>query len=106
MMDNTQNDRWPQRAVRTGAAVALGALLAIGAGWSGFAAEHVGTAQVASAQTAPAVTHSIARGRDSDADVVKVVAPAVVTIRTEGKARVSPTQFFGGDDEDMMRRFF
>src|SRR3954453_1753601 len=106
MMDNTHNNRWPQRAVRTGGAVALGALLGTGAGWSGFAAEHVGTAQVASAQTAPAVTHSIAGGRDSYADVVKVVAPAVVTIRTESKARVSPTQFFGGDDEDMMRRFF
>src|SRR4051812_7249072 len=105
MMDNTHNNRWPQRAVRTGGAVALGAPLAIGAGWSGFAAERVGTAQVASAQTAPAVTHSIAGGRDSYADVVKVVAPAVVTIRTESKARVSPTQF-GGDDEDMMRRFF
>jgi Do/DeqQ family serine protease len=106
MMDNTHNNSWPQRAVRTGGAIALGALLAVGAGWSGFAAEHLGTAQVASAQAVPAVTHSIAGGRDSYADVVKVVAPAVVTIRTESKARVSPTQFFGGDDEDMMRRFF
>src|SRR4051812_8883617 len=105
MMDNTHSNRWPERAVRTGGAIVLGALLAIGVGWSGFASEHVGTAQVASAQAAPAVTHAVAGGRDSYADVVKGVAPAVVTVRTETKAHVSPTQF-GGDDEDMLRRFF
>jgi Do/DeqQ family serine protease len=33
-----------------------------------------------------------------------MVAPGVVTIRVEGRARVSPTEF--GDDEDMLRRFF
>jgi Do/DeqQ family serine protease len=42
-------------------------------------------------------------GRDSYADIVKVVTPAVVTIRTEGRARVSPTQF---QDDDLFRRFF
>src|SRR6185295_11935051 len=104
-MDNTQHNRWPQRAVRTGGAVVLGALLAIGAGWSGSAAERAASAQVA-APPAPTITHAAAGGRDSYADVVKIVAPAVVTIRTEGKARVSPTQFGGDDEDDLMRRFF
>ena len=45
-------------------------------------------------------------GRDSYADVVKMVAPAVVTIRTEGQARVTPTGFGGDDQEDLFRRFF
>src|SRR6185295_659516 len=60
--------------------------------------------------TAPTVTHAIPGARDSYADVVKVVAPAVVTIRVEGKARMSPTQFdqdqFGQDGEDFCRRLF
>ena len=34
-----------------------------------------------------------------------MVAPGVVTIQVEGKAQAKPTQF-GGDDEDMLRRFF
>src|SRR6185295_18577677 len=55
------------------------------------------------------ITHAIAGGRDSYADVVGAAAPAVVTIRTQGKARVSPTQFEGPDmqdQEDLLRRFF
>jgi len=107
-MDNTQNNkRWPQQAVRTGGAVVLGALLAVGAGWRGSAAARSTTASAA-AQPAPTLTRPVAGARDSYADVVKVVEPAVVTIRTEGKARVSPTQFGGDDDQsdDMLRRFF
>jgi Do/DeqQ family serine protease len=49
------------------------------------------------------ITHAVAGSRDSYSDLVKVIAPAVVTIRTEGKARVSPTDFQGGDP---FRRFF
>jgi S1-C subfamily serine protease len=51
------------------------------------------------------ITHAIAGGRDSYADIVDVVSPAVVTIRTTGKARVSPTQFQAPDD-DFFRQFF
>ncbi len=50
------------------------------------------------------IGHSVAGGRDSYADVVKTVAPAVVTIRVEGKAKVSPTQF--GEGDEFFRRFF
>jgi len=37
---------------------------------------------------------------------VNVAAPAVVTIRTTGKARISPTQFDGQEPDDLLRRFF
>jgi Do/DeqQ family serine protease len=38
--------------------------------------------------------------------VVSVAAPAVVTIRTEGKAKMSPTGFDGQEPDDLFRRFF
>ena len=84
------------------AVLAAGALTT-GAAWHGLAAD----TQKAATVTTP-ITHAIAGGRDSYADVVAVAAPAVVTIRTEGKARVSPTTFDGQgqDPEDLMRRFF
>src|SRR5215467_10080396 len=84
-------------------AVAAAALIS-GAAWRGLAAGPPAPA-VASAQ-APAVTgRAVAAGtRDSYADIVKAVAPAVVTIRVESKATPSPTQFQGGDD--FFRRFF
>jgi serine protease Do len=82
------------------AVLAAGALTT-GVAWHGLAAD----TQKAATVTTP-ITHAIAGGRDSYADVVGVAAPAVVTIRTEGKARVSPTTFDGQDPEDLMRRFF
>jgi len=101
-----------QRAVRAGVAVAASALLVVGgATWHGFAAS-VTTAQAPQSQAAVAVQNTpattsrvLAGGRDSYADVVKMVAPGVVTVRVEGRAQVRPTQF-GDDDEDMLRRFF
>jgi Do/DeqQ family serine protease len=99
-----------QRTVRSAAALGAAAVLVAGATWHGLAAEPVHsnalTARVEQSQT-PAVSRgaAISGGRDSYADIVKSVAPAVVTIQVEGRARVSPTQF-DGDDEDMLRRFF
>jgi Do/DeqQ family serine protease len=83
-----------------GAAILATILLAGGATWRGVAAD----AGNAAAQTAPAAAVSRSAARDSYADVVKVVAPAVVTIRTEGKGRVAPTAF--GEDDEFFRRFF
>ena len=106
-----------QRGMRAGVAVLAAVLLITGATWHGLAADsHSSAPQAATAATAaPSITHAIAGGRDSYADIVKVVAPAVVTIRTEGKAKVSPTDFQSqgqqglqgpqGDDE-LFRRFF
>src|SRR5258707_9498605 len=90
--------------------LAAGALT--GATWHGLSAD----TQKAATITTP-ITHAVAGGRDSYADVVGVAAPAVVTIRTEGKARMRPTGFGqdgqdgqdglqGQDPEDLLRRFF
>src|SRR5262245_52104232 len=92
-----------QHAARAGVAVAAAAALIAGAAWHGFAADQL-AAKAAATVTTP-ITHAIAGGRDSYADVVEVVAPAVVTIRVEGRARLQPTQFDGQDD-DFLRRFF
>jgi Do/DeqQ family serine protease len=57
------------------------------------------------AQSAAALPHSVAAGRDSYADVVQLVAPAVVTVRVESTGKMSPTEFQGPPD-DFFRRFF
>jgi len=97
-----------QRAARAGVALFAAALLVSGAAWHGFAADSQSAAKVASATTTTPITHAIAGGRDSYADIVNVAAPAVVTVRVAGKARMSPTDFDGDQDdqEDLMRRFF
>ena len=97
-----------QRTARAGIAVFAAALLVSGAAWHGFAADSQSAAKVATATTTTPITHAIAGGRDSYADIVNVAAPAVVTVRVAGKARVSPTGFEGepGDQEDLLRRFF
>jgi Do/DeqQ family serine protease len=98
-----------QRAARTGIAVFAAALLVSGAAWHGFAADSQSTAaRVGAATTTTPITHAIAGGRDSYADVVNIAAPAVVTVRVSGKARISPTGLQGdpGDQDDLLRRFF
>jgi Do/DeqQ family serine protease len=97
-----------QRAARAAIALSAAALLVSGAAWHGFAADSQSAAKVASATTTTPITHAIAGGRDSYADIVNVTAPAVVTVRVAGKARVSPTGFDGDQDdqEDLLRRFF
>jgi serine protease Do len=99
-----------QGIARTAAAFVAAAALVTGATWHSFAADTAASAPQVAASAAPTIGHSIAGGRDSYADIVQVVAPAVVTIRTEGRPRVAPTQFRGGDDQDdqeeMLRRFF
>src|SRR6266849_7012826 len=93
-----------QRASRTILAVLAAGALVTGAAWHQVKAQST-TPKAAATVTTP-ITHAIAGGRDSYADVVGVAAPAVVTIRTQGKAKMSPTQFDGQDPEDLMRRFF
>jgi Do/DeqQ family serine protease len=83
-------------------ALALAAAVTTGAVWQGKAADAAATAAQSVTTTAPARMVA-GGGRDSYADVVKVVTPAVVTIRVEGRARMSPTQF---QDDDLLRRFF
>jgi len=94
-----------RRLTRTGVAVAAAAMLMAGAAWHGLAADQPTATKAAATVTTP-IAHAIAAGRDSYADVVSVAAPAVVTIRTSGKAKVSPTGFEGQDPDDLLRRFF
>ncbi len=95
-----------QRVSRAGLAILASAVLVTGAAWHTVDAQS--TTKAAATVTTP-ITHAIAGGRDSYADVVGAAAPAVVTIRTQGKARMLPTQFDGPegqDPDDFLRRFF
>jgi Do/DeqQ family serine protease len=97
-----------RRLARAGTAVAAAALLTAGAAWHLSAATPAATPRPAaapSAVAAPPVSRIGASGRDSYADIVKAVAPSVVTIHAEGRASVSPAQFQLPDD-DLFRQFF
>jgi serine protease Do len=89
---------------RTVAGLFAAILLVAGLVWHAIAADQTTNAARVATVATP-ITHAVAGGRDSYADIVDVVAPAVVTIRTEGRARMSPTQFEVPDD-DLLRRFF
>jgi serine protease Do len=102
---NDQHPNSSKTVTRGGLALIAAAALLVGAGWHGIAAEFNAPQPRATANAAaPIAGHAIEPDRDSYADVVKKVAPAVVTIRVEGKAKVSPTQF--GEGEEFFRRFF
>jgi Do/DeqQ family serine protease len=103
-MNMKLNHMQPQ-SVRARLAMLAGAMLVTGALWQSPA---TGAAALEAAQTPnqrPAAAAIVASGRDSYADLVNLAAPAVVTIRTEGRARVAPTQFFFDGDDDSLRRF-
>lgn len=109
-MNNEQSftEKRRQRAKTTvGAAVAALALMT-GAAWhlSTDAQASASAPVVAEATAAAPIQRALAGGRDSYADIVKVVAPAVVTIRVEGKAKASPTGFQGQGGDDFFERFF
>jgi serine protease Do len=92
-----------KRARRGAVGVLVAAGLVAGAAWRGLAADPQ-KATAASVVSTP-ITHAIAGGRDSYADIVDVVSPGVVTIHAEGRARMSPTQFQLPDD-DFFSQFF
>jgi serine protease Do len=96
--------RLSQRTGRAVVAIVATLLLVTALVWHGSAAGQTTNAVRAATVTTP-IAHAIAAGRDTYADIVDVVSPAVVTIRAEGKARMTPTQFQGPDD-DLLRRFF
>src|SRR5262249_19174001 len=79
-----------KRTARIGVAVAASALLIGGFGWRELAAKR-STAHAAIVNTP--LEHAVVGSRDSYTDVANVVAPAVVTIRTEGKGKASSAQF-------------
>ena len=81
-----------------------GLLLLGGAGWRSMAAQptpaQASPAVTAAQPTLPGATHGF---HDSYADIVKVVAPAVVTIRTEAGSAAAESAM---PDEGLFRRFF
>jgi serine protease Do len=91
-----------QRGRRAALGLFAAALFASGAAWHGLTSGSEQTV-VHAATVATPIAHSIAGGRDSYADVVDVVAPAVVTVHAEGRARVSPTEF---QPDDFFGQFF
>lgn len=93
-----------RRSFRRAAIGFAGAVLVASAGWRGLAA----TAERPATEARPTVQRervspAVAGGRESYADIVKSTAPAVVTIRTEGRVRPRLT---GAPGEDPLRRFF
>jgi Do/DeqQ family serine protease len=98
-----QAGKWYRRQVHMGVAVLGAVVLSGGIAWHGLAADSRPASEESATVSIPAVTPSPAIGRDSYADIVKVVAPAVVTIRSEGRATTSPTALPG---DDLFRRFF
>ena len=106
-MDETRT-LWVRRPGRLAISAVTAAVLVTGVTWRGLAANdppRSESAASASVQTA-AAARSFAGGRESYADIVKVVAPAVVTIRTEGRARMRQTAAPEQSPEDFFRRFF
>src|SRR5438105_829508 len=89
-----------QRA-RAGVAATAALLLLTGAAWRGVGATAQAPATHAQTTVTTPIAHAIAGGRDSYADIVKVVTPAVVTIRVEGKATATPADFQSPDDDFM-----
>src|SRR5438034_6675186 len=93
--------------IRAGLAAAAATVLISGAAWRGLAATQPSAPgsqpSVLAQSSVTGRTVAVNGSRDSYADVVKNVAPAVVTIRVEGKAAVQPAQF---DGDDFFRRFF
>jgi Do/DeqQ family serine protease len=91
-----QHFQLTRRAARTWVAIGAAVALTGAATWQGVAATSA-AAPAAATVTTP-IAHAIAAGRDSYADVVDVVSPAVVTVHVKGHARASDTQFEVPDD--------
>ena len=105
VMDMTRVQLTPfgRPILRAAMVVLVTALVTAGGTWRAMAASAHGSA--AQTTTEPPATRSalLAPDRASYADVVREVAPAVVTIRTEGAAQMRPT---GLPDDDLFKRFF
>jgi Do/DeqQ family serine protease len=90
------------RPLTRGGLALLVLVLLTGAAWHGLSA-NAPVAEVPQVSQPALASPVVAGGRASYADVVKVVAPAVVTIQVEGRAAPAPTAF---QAEPFFRRFF
>jgi Do/DeqQ family serine protease len=102
-MDNIQMTI-SRRALRTGVGVMAALLLFGGVAWRGLAQTKQALPHGGVTQSAP-IGRTVPGARDSYADIVAAVAPGVVTIRTEARSKVSPTQF-QNPDNDFFGQFF
>jgi serine protease Do len=104
-MDHTRFPltRFGRPILRTGLIVLITALATAGETWHVMAASPQGSATTETASSPVPRSALLASGRASYADVVRDAAPAVVTIRTEGKAQMTPAVL---PDDDFLRRFF
>ena len=93
----------PARSLRPFLGLSMAALLIGGTLWHGVAAQSPASTPASTHASPPVVARDIAAGRTSYADLVKAVAPSVITIRVEGRAEASQTSF---DNDDLFRRFF
>ena len=88
--NNAMNLRDFQTTRRLTLTVLAAAVLVGGATWRGFAAGPPSTQAKTPTAAQPTVSRAGGGDRDSYADIVKVVAPAVVTVRVESKAESRP----------------
>ena len=101
---DTLNTQFGRRAPKAWLAAPAAVLIVAGLSWGSLADGQASSeAPAIAAQQTPPAAGVLAGGRESYAHIVKVVAPAVVTIRVEGQARVAPTRM---PDDDLFRRFF
>ena len=98
---NTSAIHLHSRSVRAGLGILAATLLVAGGTWRGVVAEEAPATRTTSA--VPVAQPAIVNPAGSYADVVKAVAPAVVTVRVEGREQVSSTN---SPDGDLLRRFF
>ena len=105
-MEHTVMKMWRPLVRRTLAVLVVAILVGAGAMWRSEAAGSLASTSTVSAAAAESVSaaREVGASRDSYADTVKIVSPAVVTVHTEGRARVAPTGF--GEQDDLLRRFF
>jgi serine protease Do len=116
---DTQGGR-PSAPARWKSTVGFGAavLLLLGAAWRGGIAGNAtvdaagagsGAQAAVHAQQAPStptLSRAVAGGRDSYADIVKAVAPAVITVRADVRATPQATGMPQLPDSQFFRRFF
>jgi serine protease Do len=95
--------RFGRPILRTGLIVLVTAFATAGETWHVMAASPQGSPTTETASSPVPRSALFASGRASYADVVRDVAPAVVTIRTEGKAQMTPAAL---PDDDFLRHFF
>ncbi len=90
---------WANRAILAALAIAV----VVGGTWHGVIGQGRAQIPASTAARVAAPTRDLTTARTSYADVVSAVAPAVVTIRVEGRAEMSRTSL---PDGDLLRRFF